>query len=95
LQFLTANLLTDEHADSGYHAQPWDCGDAVWHIVEALCASTRGQRMLASRFNELFFQRAPRDRLDYLRYLLQGKLTGEPVSSELVGPLRPLTIPSD
>ena len=95
LEFLTANLLTDEHVEKGYHAQPWDCGEAVWDIVDALCASTRGQRMLVSRFNKLLFQHAPSGRLDYLRYLLQGRLKGEPIKSELVGPLRPLTVPND
>ena len=25
LQFLTANLLTDDEIDQDYHAQPWDC----------------------------------------------------------------------
>jgi hypothetical protein len=95
LRFLIANVLSDAHLDQSYHAQPWDRGEAIWHIVQALCASKRGRRMLVSRFNELLFQDAPRDRLDYLRYVLQGKLTTEPVCSELIGALRPLTIPDD
>jgi hypothetical protein len=74
LQFLTANLLTDDEIDQDYHAQPWDSGEAFWDIIRALLVSKRGRRMVMSRFNDLLFQGAPEDRLDYVRYVLSGEL---------------------
>jgi hypothetical protein len=92
LAFLIANLLSDDEVEKAYRAQPWDSGEAIWDIIAALCASKEGRRRLVSRINELFFQGAPRNRLDYCRYVLQGELDDEPIKSELSGPLRPLSL---
>jgi hypothetical protein len=95
LQFLTTNLFTPKQVEQGYHAQPWDCGEAVWDIIRALCTSRRGRQMLVIRFNDmLFFQRAPPDRLDYVRYVLSGEANAYAIKG-LGGPLRLLTIPDE
>jgi len=95
LQFLTANLLTDNEIEQRYHAQPWDSGEVVWDIIEALCASNRGARMLISRFNQLLVEGIHNDRLEYIRYVLRGERVEALDRSALAGPLRPLTAPND
>jgi hypothetical protein len=95
LQCLVTHLLTDDQVEQGYHAQPWDSGEAVWHIVRALCASKRGRHMLVDRFNQLFFQGAPRDRLDYIRYVLSGEVKEGSISGVFAQPMGLLTVPND
>jgi len=95
LQCLVTHLLTDDQVEQGYHAQPWDSGEAVWDIIRALCASKRGRRMLVDRFNQLFFQGAPRDRLDYVRYVLSGEVKEGNISGVFAQPMGLLTIPNE
>jgi hypothetical protein len=102
LELLTAHLLSDDGIEAGYHTQPWDSGEAVWDIVQALCASKTGRRMLVRRFNELLSQDAPpSEGLKYCRYLLQGHLSQGVLSDETIdssffnGPLRPLPLWND
>jgi len=95
LQFLTANLLTDDEIEQRYRAQPWDHRDAIWDIVEALCASNRGTRRLISRFNQLLVEGTHHDRLEYIQYVLRGERVEGLNRSELAGPLRPLTPPNE
>jgi hypothetical protein len=95
LQFLTASLLTDNEIEQRYHAQPWDSGEVVEDIIEALCASNRGVRLLISRFNQLLVAGAHNDLLEYIRYALSGKRVEGLNGNDLAGPLRPLTPPYD
>jgi len=95
LQCLVTHLLTDDQVEQGYHAQPWDSGEAVWDIVRALCASNRGRHMLVDRFNQLFFLGAPRNRLDYIRYVLSGEAEEGSITGVFAQPMGLLTMPND
>ena len=95
LQFLTDNLLTDNEIEQRYHIQPWDSGEVVWDIIEALCASSRGVHLLISRFNQLLVEGVHNDQLEYIRDTLSGKRVEGLNRSELAGPLRPLTLPNE
>src|SRR5436190_7158853 len=88
LHFLTANLLADSQVEQVYRISPWDSGEVVWNIIQALFASNRGRRMLISRFNQLLVEGAHNDRLEYIRFVLSGERVVN--RGDLAGPLRPL-----
>lgn len=95
LQCLTANLLEDKQITQVYQTQPWDHGEPIWFVIQALCASKRGTRMLISRFNQMLIEGVPKNWLEYIRYVLNGKQVDGIDQSELTGPLRPLTLPAE
>jgi hypothetical protein len=91
LRILTENLLTDEQVEDAYRIQPWDSDEVVWDIVGALCTSNQGIGMLIARFNQLLVEGAHKDRLEYIRYVLEDVQIEGMNRGQLEGPLRPLT----
>jgi hypothetical protein len=75
-----------------YYAQPWNSGEPVWDMARALSLSRPGRRLAVDRFNALLSQGAPKDKLNYLRYVMRGELplraTPLDMSSEPLVPIR-------
>ncbi|HEX5999642.1 MAG TPA: hypothetical protein VFZ16_09630 [Hyphomicrobiaceae bacterium] len=92
LSFLGGNLLVGEEVSEMYHAQPWNSGEPIWDMVRALSLSRPGRRLAVDRFNALLSQGAPKDKLNYLRYVMRGELplraTPLDMSTEPLLPIR-------
>jgi hypothetical protein len=95
IAFLLDELLCNEKYKAIYSKMPWDVGEPIWYVVNALCKTRHGRWMLVSKFNCLLSDENSKKDLDYCRYVMQGQLDGKISDEWFNGPLRPLPFPDE
>ena len=95
LAVLIANLIPDDEIQEAYGVQPWNAGQPDWDTIAVLCASKRGRHALVARFNELFLLGGSKDQLDYVRYVLRGRIEDGMIGGLSAQPMGLLTMPGD
>lgn len=89
---LLEHVLSDEFVKPYFKLQPWDIGEPIFYVIEALCTSERGREALVARFNELLATGAPTAVLEHCRYVMKMQLGERLVAPLDFDPLQPLKL---